>query len=151
VSNDNKIRVLFLCTHNQARSQMAEGILRQRGGERFEVYSAGSYPAQHVHPMAIQALADIGINISQQQPKSLDQFLEQSFDYIITVCDRIRDSCPDFPGNPERIHWHMPDPVEYEGPIEQWPQMFNEIAIELSQRIQFLMQLPKPARLSSNS
>ncbi len=147
MSTTNKIRVLFLCTHNQARSQMAEGLLRQAGGDRYEVYSAGSIPALAIHPMAIEAMSNMGIDISQQKPKHLNEFLDQSFDYIITVCDRIKDTCPDFPGDPERIHWSFPDPVEFDGPIEEWEDRFSQIAIGLMGRIRLLMQLPRPNRL----
>jgi len=95
-------RVLFLCTHNSARSQMAEAILRHLGGEHIAAFSAGSEPSQ-VHPEAVRAMAALDIDINQQHSKYLDTFADQSFDYIITVCDRVREACPLFPTDPERI------------------------------------------------
>lgn len=105
----NKIRVLILCTGNSARSQMAEGILRQDGGDRFEVHSAGVKPSA-VRPEAIQAMSEIGIDISGQHSKSVDEFIGQSFDYVITVCDNANETCPVLPGKTERIHQSFEDP-----------------------------------------
>ncbi|MEP7342068.1 MAG: arsenate reductase ArsC [Acidobacteriota bacterium] len=102
-------RVLILCTGNSARSQMAEGILRQDGGERFEVHSAGVKPSA-VRPEAIQAMSEIGIDISGHRSKSVDEFAGQAFDYAITVCDNAKESCPIFPGKVERIHQSFEDP-----------------------------------------
>lgn len=108
------IRVLFLCTHNSARSQIAEALLRHLSRGQVESLSAGSEPRE-VHPYAIRAMSDLGIDISSQRPKHLDTFRDQSFDYVITVCDRIRESCPVFPNDPKRIHWSFPDPAEGRG------------------------------------
>ncbi|NWJ48863.1 MAG: arsenate reductase ArsC [Chloroflexi bacterium] len=141
MTNENKIRVLFLCTHNQARSQMAEGILRHLGKARYEVYSAGNELASDVHPLAIKTLANMGIDISNHYPKHLNQFLDQEFDYIITTCDRIKESCPAFPGDPERIHWSLSDPASVEGSEEEKQAVFNDLAVELGTRIRMLMQL----------
>ncbi|HEX8998369.1 MAG TPA: arsenate reductase ArsC [Blastocatellia bacterium] len=105
----NKIRVLILCTGNSARSQMAEGILRQDGGDRFEVHSAGVKP-NAVRPEAIQVMNEIGIDISGQHSKSVDEFIGQSFDYVITVCDNANETCPVLPGKTERIHQSFEDP-----------------------------------------
>lgn len=102
-------RVLILCTGNSARSQMAEGILRQDGGARFEVFSAGTNPG-NVRPEAIEAMREIGIDISQHRSKSVDEFVGQDFDYIITVCDNAAENCPVFPGKAERIHQSFEDP-----------------------------------------
>jgi arsenate reductase len=102
-------RVLILCTGNSARSQMAEGILRQDGGERFEVHSAGVKPSI-VRPEAIQAMSEIGIDISGHRSKSVDEFIGQQFDYVITVCDNAKETCPIFPGKAERIHHRFEDP-----------------------------------------
>ena len=102
-------RVLFLCTHNSARSQMAEGLLRSLGGDRFEVYSAGT-EATHVRPLAIRAMREIGVDISDQQSKTLDRYLGEEFDAVITVCDDANESCPVFPGARARLHWSLPDP-----------------------------------------
>jgi arsenate reductase len=104
-----KKRVLILCTGNSARSQMAEGILRHDGGDRFEVYSAGTKPGQ-VRPEAVEAMKEIGIDISGHRSKSLDEYLGENFDYIITVCDNAAENCPVFPGKAERIHQSFEDP-----------------------------------------
>ena len=109
-----KVRVLFLCTHNSARSQMAEGILRHLSGDQIEAFSAGNQPTS-LHPLAIQTMAKMGIDISQQRSKRLDEYLDQSFDYIVTVCDRVREACPTFPGDPEQVHWSFIDPAEVSG------------------------------------
>lgn len=131
-------RVLFLCTHNSARSQMAEGILRHLGGDRVEVFSAGSEPT-HIHPLAIQAMQDLKIDISQQYSKNMSEFFNQKFDYIITVCDRVREACPVFPGDPEHIHWSFPDPVEVEGSTTERERAFRETATQLTTRLNYLL------------
>lgn len=105
----NKRRVLILCTGNSARSQMAEGLLRHDGGEQFEVFSAGT-KASHVRPEAIQAMQEIGIDISGHRSKCLDEYLGQEFDFVITVCDNANEHCPIFPGKAERIHHSFEDP-----------------------------------------
>ncbi len=102
-------RVLILCTGNSARSQMAEGLLRQDGGDRFKVFSAGTRPS-FVRPEAIQAMAEIGIDISDHRSKSVDEFFGQEFDYVITVCDHANEVCPVFPGKTKRIHHGFEDP-----------------------------------------
>ena len=104
-----KKRVLILCTGNSARSQMAEGILRHDGGDWFDVESAGVSPSQ-VRPEAVEAMSGIGIDISSHRSKSADEFTGQDFDYIITVCDNARETCPVFPGRAERIHHNFEDP-----------------------------------------
>ena len=105
------IRVIFVCTGNSARSQMAEALLRHDGGDRFEVVSAGVDP-RGVHPMTIRALAKVGIDITRRASKSVGEFLGQRFDYVITVCDRARATCPVFPGGAETLHWGIDDPGE---------------------------------------
>ncbi len=142
-----KIRVLFLCTHNQARSQMAEGILRHIGKDRYEVFSAGSEPAEQVHPMAVNALKEVGILISQQKPKNLEMYLDQEFDYVVTTCDRANETCPTFPGDPERIHWSLPDPSAFEGSVKEQQAFFNQLAMELQTRIRLFTQLPAPKKV----
>jgi arsenate reductase len=106
---NEKKRVLILCTGNSARSQMAEGVLRHDSGEAFEVYSAGVI-ASFVRPEAIQTMSEIGIDISNHRSKSIDEFTSQQFDYVITVCDNARESCPVFPGNAMSIHQNFEDP-----------------------------------------
>ncbi len=132
--NTPPIKVLFLCTGNSCRSQMAEGLLRSLGGERFEVHSAGTEP-KYIHPMAIRAMAEVGVDISGQRSKPIDEFLDQEFDYIITVCDRARDNCPTFPGDSRRIHWSFEDPAAATGSDEQRMQLFRKVRGELSNRL----------------
>lgn len=106
-----KKRVLILCTGNSARSQMAEGLLRRDGGDRFEVESAGVRPSS-VRPEAVEVMHEVGIDISSQRSKSTDEFLWQDFDYIITVCDNAKETCPAFPRHAERIHHSFEDPPQ---------------------------------------
>ncbi|MFN8420768.1 MAG: arsenate reductase ArsC [Anaerolineae bacterium] len=108
----DKQRVLILCTGNSARSQMAEGWLRAHAGDRFEVFSAGSQPTGVVHPLAIKAMAEIGIDISKHTSKPMSQFLGQSFDYVLTVCSDANEVCPVFPGKAQRVHHSFPDPAK---------------------------------------
>ncbi len=133
-----RTRILFLCTHNSARSQMAEGILRQAAGDQVEAFSAGNEPAP-IHPLAIKVMSEIGIDISNQKPKHLSQFLGQHFDYIVTVCDRVRESCPVFPGDPEQIHWSFPDPAAVEGNPATREKAFSDTASQLKIRIEYLL------------
>ena len=107
-------RVLILCTANSARSQMAEGLLREIAGDRLEVHSAGAQPSV-VNPFAIQAMAQRGIDISGQRSKHLNEYLQTDFDYVITVCDNAAETCPVFPGPAQRIHWGFPDPAAVTG------------------------------------
>ena len=134
----NPARVLFLCTHNSARSQMAEALLRQLGGSRVAVYSAGSEPTS-IHPWATKVMSRRGIDLSTHRAKHLEEFAGQSFDYIITVCDSVREVCPVFPGNPERIHWSFPDPAAIEGKKQTQELAFEETARGLTTRIQYLL------------
>ena len=109
-----KKRVLILCTGNSARSQMAEGLLRSSGGNRFDVSSAGTKPGI-VRPEAIAVMAELGIDLSGHRSKHVREFEGQNFDYVITVCDDAKESCPVFPGNTRRIHWSFPDPAAIDG------------------------------------
>jgi protein-tyrosine-phosphatase len=137
------LRVLFLCTHNSARSQLAEAALRRRGGEQVEVYSAGSRPTA-VDPMAVALLEEHDIDPRAHTVKSLDRFAGASFDYVITVCDRMREDCPDFPGDPLRIHWSFPDPTELKD-AGQRRDTFRTLWLELNIRVGHLLNLPHPA------
>jgi arsenate reductase len=119
-----KKRVLILCTGNSARSQMAEGLLRRMAGDRFEVFSAGTHPTS-LNPNAVSALADLAIDISSHRSKSLDEFRNNSFDYVITVCDNARESCPIFPGAGERLHQSFPDPAA--APVSEQPMVFRQV------------------------
>jgi protein-tyrosine-phosphatase/DNA-binding transcriptional ArsR family regulator len=136
------LRVLFLCTHNSARSQIAEALLRHMGGEQVEVWSAGSAPTE-VDPQVIATLQAIGIDTNGLYAKALDQFIGQPFDYIITVCDRVRDICPAFPGDPAQAHWSIADPVVVEDPEER-AKAFQQVTVELQTRIRYLLLLPHP-------
>lgn len=129
-----KKRVLILCTGNSARSQMAEGILRDIAGDRFEVESAGVAPS-HVRPEAIEAMRDIGIDITSHRSKSVDEFTGDEFDHIITVCDNARESCPVFPGSAERIHWSFDDPAAVEGSEQERLDSFRRIRDEIHDRL----------------
>ena len=131
------LRVLFLCTHNSARSQMAEAMLRQLAGEAVEVYSAGS-EIREVHPLAIETMAERGIDIRSQRSKSVEEFAGQRFDYIITVCDRMREVCPVFPGEPEQVHWSIPDPAAVEAAMQR--QAFLDVAEQLAARLDFFVK-----------
>lgn len=137
------LRVLFLCTHNSARSQLAEAILRQMGGEQVEVYSAGSMPTE-VHPDAVAVLHELGLDPAPLYAKSLERFLGERFDYIITVCDRVRDICPAFLGDPNQVHWSIADPAVVEDPARRL-EAFRQVAFELQTRIRYLLLLPHPA------
>jgi protein-tyrosine-phosphatase/DNA-binding transcriptional ArsR family regulator len=133
-------RVLFLCTHNSARSQMAEGLLRWRSRGQIEVFSAGNEPSQ-VHPLAQRAMEEMGIDIRSQTSKSLELFLGRPFDYVITVCDKARETCPIFSGDPLRIHWSFPDPAAVQGSPQTIYQAFKETALQLDTRIGYLMMV----------
>lgn len=134
------VRVLFLCTHNSARSQMAEGILRHLSKGNIDAFSAGSIPTS-THPLAIQVLSTMGIDSSHQRAKHMDEFKSQSFDYIVTVCDRIHETCPTFPGDPEQIHWSFPDPAVVEGSEQERYRAFEQVAMQLTTRIRYLLIL----------
>ncbi len=128
------VRVLFLCTGNSARSQMAEGLLRTLGGGRFDVHSAGTEP-RGLHPLAVKAMAEIGVDIAGQHSKGLEGYRDQPFDYIITVCDRARDNCPTFPGDNERVHWSFRDPAEASGTEAEQMVVFRQVRQEISERM----------------
>jgi protein-tyrosine-phosphatase len=131
-------RILFVCSHNAARSQMAEGLLRHYAGAQLAVYSAGSQVTR-VHPDAISTMAAMGIDISHHSSKSLQEFQGQSFDYVITVCDNARESCPDFEGQGQKIHWGFPDPLQIQDESER-RQAFQDIALRLDTRIKYFLQ-----------
>src|SRR5919107_4686459 len=130
-----KARVLFLCTHNSARSQMAEGLLRHLAGDRFEAMSAGT-EATRVRPLAIRAMEEIGIDISEQESETLERYLGESFDYVITVCDEANEACPLFPGAQSRLHWSFEDPSKAEGPEEERLAIFRSVRDKIRQRIE---------------
>lgn len=129
-----KRRVLILCTGNSARSQMAEGLLRDLAGERMDVWSAGSRPSV-VNPLAIAAMRERGIDISGQRSKHLDEFRSQPFDEVITVCDNAAETCPIFPGPARRIHWSFPDPAAAEGDEAARLAMFRDVRDAIEARL----------------
>ena len=131
---EQKPRVLFLCTHNSARSQMAEGMLRDLAADRFEVYSAGT-EATHVRPLAIRAMDEMGIDISGQESKTLERYVGEPFDYVITVCDEANEACPFFPGAKSRLHWSFEDPSQATGSEEERLAVFRRVRDEIRERI----------------
>jgi arsenate reductase (thioredoxin) len=130
----NRKRVLILCTGNSARSQMAEGLLRQMGGDVFEVVSAGVAPSQ-VRAEAIEVMSELGIDISDHRSKSVDEFLGQEFEYVITVCDNANEQCPIFPGQTKRIHWSVADPAAAVGDKVARLAAFRRIRDEIKMRL----------------
>jgi arsenate reductase len=128
-------RVLFLCTHNSARSQMAEALLRRIAGDRFDVHSAGT-EATHVRPLAIKVMAEQGVDISQQQSKTLHQFLAQPFDYVVTVCDQANEACPFFPHARTRLHWSFPDPSQAQGDEAAQAAVYREVRDRIAAHVQ---------------
>lgn len=135
-----KKRVLILCTGNSARSQMAEGLFRNEGGDRYEVFSAGTRPST-VRPEAIAVLAEIGIDISGHRSKSVEEFVGQPLDLVITVCDNAKESCPVFPGRTLRLHWPFEDPAHVKGTEEERKAAFRKVRDQIRQRIRaFLAQ-----------
>jgi arsenate reductase len=128
------IRVLFVCTGNSARSQIAEALLRQHGGGAFEVASAGTEP-KGVNPLTVRILREVGIDVSAARSKSVTEFLGQELDYVITVCDQARESCPVFPGAHESIHWGFDDPAAAEGDEAARLQVFRRVMNEISVRL----------------
>jgi arsenate reductase len=133
----SKKRVLILCTGNSARSQMAEGLLQALAGDRFEVFSAGTRPVG-LNPNAVAALREIGIDISDHRSKSVDEFAGQSFDYVMTVCDSAKESCPLFPGGGERIHRSFSDPAA--ASADQQPAVFRQVRDELRNWLETLVR-----------
>jgi arsenate reductase len=131
---DSRQRVLFLCTHNSARSQMAEGLLRATAGDRYEAMSAGT-EATHVRPEAIRAMAELGIDISAQRSKTLEPFLGQPIDWLVTVCDQAREACPTLPGVARQLHWSVEDPAAVTGTDEERLAAFRAARDDLSGRI----------------
>ena len=140
------IRVLFICTGNSARSQLAEALLRDFGGADFEAFSAGTEP-KDVNPYAVRVLDEIGIDWSGARSKSATDFIGQPFDYVITVCDRARQTCPVFPGNHNTLHWGLDDPAEVEGPDEAKLEAFRRTRTEVATRLRPFVELARRARV----
>lgn len=137
-------RVLFLCTGNSARSQMAEALLRWLAGERAEVHSAGTHPRPEVHPMAVATLAGrYHLSAEALFPKNLDRYLAQPFDYVITVCDQAAEACPVFPGAATRLHWSLPDPAAAEGTPDEQQRAFDRTAADIEARLKVWLAEPE--------
>ena len=136
-----RARVLFLCTHNSARSQMAEGLLRSLGDDRFDVTSAGT-EATAVRPLAVAAMREIGIDISNQTSKTLDPYITQRFDHVITVCDDANESCPVFPNATHRLHWSLPDPSKATGSADEQLAVYRRVRNDLQARIKSELLAP---------
>lgn len=131
-------RVLFVCTHNSARSQMAEGLLRHLAGDLFEAFSAGT-EVTRVRPEAIEVMREIGIDISGQESKSVQRFVGQPFSWVITVCDQAREACPYFPGADDTAHWGFDDPSEAVGSEEQRLAVFRRVRDEIRDRLRMFI------------
>lgn len=131
------MRVLFVCTGNSARSQMAEGWLRHLSGGRVEAASAGTEP-KGLHPLAVRVMAERGVDVSGQRSKPLSEVVDQAFDLVVTVCDRARQTCPVFPGA-RTLHWDLPDPASVDGP-EEALRLFREVRDELERRVRALLR-----------
>lgn len=136
-------KLLFLCTGNSARSIFGEYLLRRLGGSRFAVYSAGAFPTGTVNPFAIQVLKDcFRIDASEARSKSAEEFKDVQFDFVITVCDNARETCPIWPGQPIVAHWSSPDPAAVEGTDEAKYRAFKEVAFQINRRLQLFTSLP---------
>jgi arsenate reductase len=140
-----KMKVLIVCTGNSARSQMAEGLLRHEGGDRFEVFSAGTKPT-HVRSEAIAAMSEIGIDISQHRSKSLDEFIGKSLDFVLTVCDNANETCPVFPGNVKRLHWSFQDPAALTGTDQERLAAFRRVRDQIHGRVMVFLDEYRQAR-----
>jgi protein-tyrosine-phosphatase/DNA-binding transcriptional ArsR family regulator len=138
-SGEMRARVLFLCTGNSGRSQMAEALVEQLRGGAVKAFSAGSHP-KPLHPGAVRAMRERGIEIAGRRSKHLSEFTALRFDSVISLCDRVREVCPEFPGHPEMVHWSIPDPAA-EGATDE---AFQRTASELAVRIAFLLELIAP-------
>ena len=129
-----KPKVLFLCTGNSCRSQMAEGLLRNQAGDRFDAASAGTRPAG-LNPLAVRAMAEIGIDISSQESKHIDSLADQQFTHVITVCDNAREACPTFPATTQSLHWSFDDPAEAQGSDEERMKVFARVRNEIDEKV----------------
>jgi len=143
MGNDRTFKVLFICTGNSARSILAEHLLRHLAPHRFAAFSAGSDPRGEVHPLALQVLREVyRIDPAEARSKPLTTYQEASFDFVITVCDRARESCPIWPGQPIVAHWGMEDPAAFEGTPEEKLRAFRLAALEIHRRLELFINLP---------
>ena len=143
--NDRPIRVLFVCTGNSARSQIGEALLRQYGGDDFAAFSAGTEP-KGVNPYTVRVLSEVGIDWSAARAKSVHEYLGEPFDYVITVCDRARQTCPVFPGEHNSLHWGRDDPAEVDGSDAERLAAFRRTQVEVSVRLRPFIELARRAR-----
>jgi arsenate reductase len=132
---DTKKRILFICTGNSCRSQMAEVLMNKLGGDHYYAFSAGSNPAGYVHPLAIETMSEMGMDISQNKSKSLNIYLHEAWDMVVTVCDDANESCPFFPGGKIREHWGFEDPAKFDGTEEEKRAFFRKIADQIEVKI----------------
>ena len=138
-----RYKFLFLCTGNSARSIIGEYLLRQLGGPRFEVFSAGSFPTGKVNPLAIQVLKDLhNIDASDARSKSWEEFKNVEFDFVVTVCDNARETCPIWPGQPIVAHWSSPDPAAAQGTDAEKYHAFKHVALQINRRLHLFTSLP---------
>jgi arsenate reductase (thioredoxin) len=136
-------KVLFLCTGNSARSIFGEYLLRRLGGSRFQVFSAGSFPTGKVNPLAVQVLKDVyNIDASEARSKSWEEFEDIEFDFVVTVCDNARETCPIWPGQPIVAHWSSPDPAAVDGTDAEKYRAFKDVAFQINRRLQLFTSLP---------
>ena len=143
--SDQPIRVLFVCTGNSARSQIAEALLRQYGGDDFAAFSAGTEP-KGVNPYTVRVLSEVGLDWSAARAKSVREYLGEPFDYVITVCDRARQTCPVFPGDHNSLHWGLDDPAEVVGSDDERLAAFRRTQMEVSVRLRPFIELARRAR-----
>lgn len=132
--------VLILCTGNSCRSQMAEALWNDLAGGTWQAVSAGSRPAGYVHPLAVQVLSELGLDLSRNRSKHVDEFRDRPFDLVVTVCDNARESCPTFPGAARIEHWPFPDPAETEGTQEQKLAVFRSVRDAIRERIRAFLR-----------
>lgn len=142
-STQKPFRILFLCTGNSARSILAEFLLQKIAPHSFEVFSAGANPKAQPHPLALQVLRDhFKIDVSSARSKSWDEFSSMTFDFVITLCDNAKETCPVWPGRPILAHWPSPDPAESSGTQEEQAQVFWRVAQQINRRLELLASLP---------
>ena len=141
-----RVRVLFLCTGNSARSQMAEGLLRKMVGDMADIHSAGIEPAKEIHPLARQVMAEMGVDLKGQYPKDVRKYLGEKFHLVVTTCDHAKEHCPFLPGDPERFHWGLDDPAKARGTEEERLNAFRSVANELTSRLRLTAALIENTR-----
>lgn len=143
--NSNKKTALFICTHNSARSQMAEGFLNHLYGDRYEAFSAGTEPSK-VHPLAVAVMKEVGVDISSHQSKSVEKFIHQDINYVVTVCDKAKQSCPFFPGGKEILHQGFEDPSQASGSKDEILETFRRIRDDIKEWIKETFGDSQPGR-----